>query len=623
MLKLLCALSVVPTTLATIGVASSPGGITELFGNSFGEPGLNATYDYIVVGGGNAGNTIAARLALDPANYSVAVIEAGSFYETLNSNRTQVPGYAFYSALATFVGDSFSSLTNFGLKTAPQDGYNERELLYVQGQTLGGSSAANYMGYSRPSVGSLDHWAERVGDDFWTWANTEPAYKKSCNFTPPNYDKIDRSIDISFDANAFDDEAGPLQISYGNFAGEFGPYLKASLDRLGFESIPGLNSGKLLGYSTIATAIDPKAGTRSSSETSFLQLAAANSNIKIYPESLGSRIIFDDSKRATGVEITTNSLLSSFTYSLNASKEVIVSAGVLLMLSGIGPAATLEEYDIPVVVDLPGVGQGVTDQPYMALSYKYILTDVAKVNVTTGTQLAAGNAEFSAKLTEQYLQNQTGLLSSIGGGQNIAYEKFPASERQYFSNATLEYLDKFPEDWPEAYYLPLEYASYPADLTPEDNYLSLGAALTAPASVGNMTISSADISDPPIISPNWLLDERDQDQAVAALERIRAIAFNSTMVISEYQPGPNVTTRAEILAWLKQNGALIYHATSSCKMGASNDTTAVVDSRARVKGVTGLRVVDSSAFPFVPPTFPMSSVYMFAEKIAESILSGN
>lgn len=129
----------------------------------------------------------------------------------------------------------------------------------------------------------------------------------------------------------------------------------------------------------------------------------------------------------------------------------------------------------------------------------------------------------------------------------------------------MEYLDEFPVDWPEAYYLPLGYASYPADLTPEDNYFSYGAALTAFASRGNMTIRSALIIYPPVISPNWLLDEVDQELAVAALSRLRGIALNSTMVIEEYVPGPNVTTRAEILAWLKQNGALIYHGTSSCR----------------------------------------------------------
>ncbi|GFF24954.1 predicted protein [Aspergillus udagawae] len=113
MTTLLYTLCFLPTTLATIGVGLSPSGVTELFGNSFGQPGVNATFDYIVVGGGTAGNAIAARLALDPANYSVAVVEAGSFYEILNSNRTQVPGYDFYSVA---VGRAYSyGLTGLGI----------------------------------------------------------------------------------------------------------------------------------------------------------------------------------------------------------------------------------------------------------------------------------------------------------------------------------------------------------------------------------------------------------------------------------------------------------------------------------------------------------------------------
>ncbi|KAJ5958023.1 glucose-methanol-choline (gmc) oxidoreductase [Penicillium vulpinum] len=620
MSALLYTLCLVPVALATVGVGRDPSGITELFGNSFGQPGVNASYDYIVVGGGTAGNAIAARLALDPANYSVAVIEAGSFYEILNSNRTQVPGYDFYSALANFVGGSFESLTNFGLQTEPQAGYNDRNILYVAGQTFGGSSASNYMGYSRATVGTFDEWSKTTGDDFWTWDNVYPAYKKSCNFTPPNYNKIDPSFNISYDPNAFESTGGPLHVSYGNYQGPYGPHLEESLDNLGFTRLPGLNSGKLIGYATITTAIDTEQATRSSSETSFLQLAAKNSSIKIYPQTLGTRILFDEQKRATGVEVQTNSLTSSFKYQLSATKEVILSAGAwhspqLLLLSGIGPAATLQEHNIPVVVDLPGVGQGERDQPWMALSYK--------VNVTTGTQVAAGNAEFSAALVKEYLNNQTGLLSSIGGGQALAFEKFPESYRQKFSNSTREFLDTFPEDWPEVNYLSLEYGAFPEDVGPNDHYLTLGSALLTTSARGNVTIKSADISDPPVISPNWLLDEGDQEQAIAALERIREIAFNSDIVEEEYLPGPSVTTREEILDWLRNNMSLIYHAASSCKMGAANDSTAVVDSRARVRGVTGLRVVDASAFPFVPPGFPMATVYMFAEKIAASILSGN
>ncbi|KAJ5816975.1 hypothetical protein N7447_009208 [Penicillium robsamsonii] len=556
-----------PTTLATIGAGISPNGITKLFGNSFGLPGENATYDYIVVGGGTAGNAIAARLALDPANYSVAVVESGSFYEILNSNRTQVPGYDFYSALANFVGGAFESLTNFGLKTAPQGGYNGREILYVAGQTFGGSSASNYMGYARASEGTFDKWSKIVDDDLWSWDNVYPAYKKSCNFTAPNYNKIDPSANISYDASAFESNGGPLQVSYGNYQGPYGPYLEASLDKLGFERLPGLNSGRLIGYATITAAIDPDEATRSSSETSFLQLAAQHSNIKLYPQTLGSRVLFDENKRATGVEVQTNSLMSRFKYHLNANKEVIVSAGTchspqILMLSGVCPSQTLQKYNIPVVADLPGVGQGARDQPWMALSYK--------VNVTTGTQMAAGNAEFSGARVEEYLTNQTGLLSSIGGGQALAFEKFPTSYRQEFSQSTRNFLETFPSDWPETNYLSLEYDSYPSDLGPDDNYLTIGSALLTTSAQGNLTIQSADITDLPIISPNWLLDEGDQEQAIAALQRIREIAFNSTIVEEEYLPGRNVTTRTEILEWLKDNTSLIYHATSSCKFDFPN-----------------------------------------------------
>jgi choline dehydrogenase len=161
----------------------------------------------------------------------------------------------------------------------------------------------------------------------------------------------------------------------------------------------------------------------------------------------------------------------------------------------------------------------------MALSYK--------VNVTTGTQVAAGNAEFSAARVEEYLYNQTGLLSSIGGGQALAFEKFPESYRQEFSQSTRDFLDTFPRDWPEVNYLSLEYGSYPSDLGPNDNYLTIGSALLTTSARGNLTIQSADIADPPVISPNWLLDEGDQEQAIAALQRIREIAFNSTIVEEE------------------------------------------------------------------------------------------
>jgi choline dehydrogenase len=208
-----------------------------------------------------------------------------------------------------------------------------------------------------------------------------------------------------------------------------------------------------------------------------------------------------------------------------------------------------------------------------------------KVNVTTGTQLTAGNPDVSAATVHEYLHNQGGLLSSIGAGMGVgsylstfvnvirtnigvicaAFEKFPSLQRDRFSPSTRTFLSSFPQDWPEVEYLPLEYGSFPPDISTTDNYLTIGAALLTTSAKGNLTISSASILDDPVISPNWLLDVADQEQAVAAVERIRQIAFGSSIVQSEYLPGPDVNDRQKILAWCKDNMSLIYHATSTCE----------------------------------------------------------
>ena len=329
MLNRLCSaagLSLLPSVLADV-LAPLDDGITKIYGNSFGVPGQNASYDYVVIGGGTAGNTIATRLAQDPANYTVAVVEAGSFYEILNGNRTQVPGYSYKSALSSS-SHPISMIEWDGLTTLPQAGYNGRTIDYVAGQTFGGGSAANYMRYFRPTAGSLDQWADLVGDDTWSWENVYPFYKLSCNFTPPNYDKIDPSANISHDPDAFIPNAGPLQVSYGNYQYSYGAPLSQGLESLGFSELAGINSGKLIGYTAATVSVDPRTATRSSSETSFLQDAARKSSIQIYPNTLVKRILFDSDKKATGVEVQANSL-HNFTYSLSADKEIILSAGVV------------------------------------------------------------------------------------------------------------------------------------------------------------------------------------------------------------------------------------------------------------------------------------------------------
>ncbi|KAK2060031.1 oxidoreductase [Colletotrichum caudatum] len=607
-------------TSETIGAKINDEGVTEIFGNSFGMPGTNATYDYVVVGGGTAGNTLAARLALDPANYTVALIEAGTFYEIVTSNRTQVPGYNFEAANPTNVG-TLNSLTAVQINTEPIAGYNGRKIGYVQGVTFGGASAVNYGGYSRSTVGAHDLWAEKVKDDYWSWDNVFPFYKKSCRFTPPDYTKIDPELNITYDPAAFDDAGGPLHVSYGNYVAPSMVGIGASMEAQGLEHIPGFNSGKLIGYGEMTAAVDPKTATRSSSETSFLQAGAKKPGLKIYPNAVAKRILFDGDKKASGVLIEGNSKIHTVQWVLSATKEVIVTAGAwrspqLLMVSGVGPSETLSQHGIDVVADVPGVGQNQWDQPFQA--------HIFKVNVETNSQIVAHNPEVLTRVVDEYLTSQSGPLSSIGATQAMGYEKIPPDVRNRFlSNATQALLDSYPSDWPDINFVGLESSAIPSDIGPDDYYLVIGSTLYSTAARGNITIKSADTLDAPIINPNWLGDERDLEMAVAAFTRIRDIALNSSIVESAWRPGPEVQTKGQIIDWLRDNMSLTYHAACTNRMGADDDETAVVDTRGRVRGVKGLRVADASAFALQPPGYPMSMTYMFAEKIADSILNNN
>lgn len=144
------------------------------------------------------------------------------------------------------------------------------------------------------------------------------------------------------------------------------------------------------------------------------------------------------------------------------------------------------------------------------------------------------------------------------------------------------------------------------------NYATVSTALVAPLSRGTIDIRSADMADPPILNPNWLTDPADQEVAVAGYKRVRALlnttAMDPVLIGSEYFPGNSVQTDAEILNTIQKTASTVYHAAATCAMGRVNDTNAVVDSKARVIGVKALRVVDASAFPFLPPGHPMATV---------------
>jgi choline dehydrogenase len=248
------------------------------------------------------------------------------------------------------------------------------------------------------------------------------------------------------------------------------------------------------------------------------------------------------------------------------------------------------------------------------------------------THSSIADPAFLAKQVASYRQTRTGYLTNPGS-DFIAWENLPADLLATLSQSTRDDLKKeFPSDWPtlqhtfaDAFY-GTGYDMLVGAPTDGRQYVSVLPTLVATFSRGSVTIKSADTSDNPIVASNLLSDKRDQEIAVAAFKRARQIAaakaLRPIMDGAEAYPGPDVKTDAQILKHIMDTASPIWHATGTCKMGTSSDKLAVVDSKARVFGVSRLRVVDASTFPILVPVHPQGTVYALAEKIASNILQG-
>ncbi|GME47128.1 Versicolorin B synthase [Neofusicoccum parvum] len=557
----------------------------KLTGTSFGIPGVDATYDYVVVGAGIAGSVVAARLAEDPT-VSVAVVEAGGFYEFSNGNLSQIP---FYSG--RFVGDDGGDwaegnrqpLVDWGVVTLPEQGLNGRRIHEAQGKCLGGGSARNQLIYHRGTVGAYAQWAELVGDDSYLYENMQQYFEKSVNFSTANFGKRAENTSVTFNPNSYSSSGGPLQVSYPSYAHPITSY-----------------------------------GVRSTAESSFLAEAFETSTLKAYIQTQATKILFDAEKKATGVSVSTQGLQ----YTINARKEVILSAGAifsphLLMLSGIGPAATLQQHGIDILSDLPGVGQNM---------WNSAATGSVIYEVSLTTWQAMTDPTYAASQTDLYLKSGSGQLTN-SGGDFFAWEKLPPASRSTLPPSSLAALSAFPADWPEVEYILSSSTKAPASVPAAANrsLASIGVALTAALSRGNVTLASADPADLPVVQLNFLLDETDRAVAVAAWRRAREAwrgVPDGVRLGREVFPGEDVVADEELVEMVRETARPVHHVAASCKMGKSDDPMAVVDSKARVFGVKGLRVVDASSFVFTPPGHTQGYTYAHAEKLADDIKNG-
>ncbi|KAL2812959.1 hypothetical protein BJX63DRAFT_395323 [Aspergillus granulosus] len=585
-------------------------------GSSYGIPG-DAVYDYVIVGAGNAGAPVAHRLA--EAGHTVALVEAGSLYEIGNGNFSQVPANALF-----FMGkdpNDTNGHVDWNFVTTPQAEWNNATVHYASGKALGGGTARNVMTYHLPTEGSMEKWADQVGDDSWGWDSILQYIMRSQRFTLPNQDLRFANSTPEYDIATLE-RSGLVDISFPNYANGFASWVVRGFQELSLSAIRGFTSGELLGWSYILNTINPNDGLRASAKTAYLDpLVGRNLNLIIYQSTHAKQILFTDNTTASGVRVNSEGQ----EYTLSARNEVIVSAGAfktpqLLMVSGIGPAANLERHNIPIVADLPGVGQNLQDHTLAGPSYR--------VNVITGSSnsipsyLVQAQSQFNSRPPQGPLTNP--------GIDVLAWEKIPDELRENFTVEAQEALAAFPTDWPEVEYMPVygyfgdqsNYAHGPND---GYNYAAIVAALVAPLSRGTVDIASTDTEDSPIIDPRWFSNPGDLEVGIAAFRRSRELMATrsvSQVVIGEEQyPGLDVQTDEEIIEFLRNASNTVHHACCTAAMGRSDDPNAVVDIDGRVFGVSNLRIVDASIMPFLTPGHPISILYGLAEKIAESIIA--
>ena len=277
---------------------------------------------------------LASRLA---ESFSVAVIEAGGFYEVDNGYQSIVP---FYSFIISFLGIaptySRHPLMDWGLVSQPLSGAAGRTIHYAQAKTLGGTSSINTLAYVRSNKGTYDRWAKVVGDNSYRFENLLPFFKKSAQLTPPNWKKRNTpNATFTYDASAFSKSGGPIQVSWANWVDPATTWLAKALQGMGIpQSKEGLNSGNILAGAWTNTLIDPKTAHRSSA-TEFLEDVIDDTDIAVYHHTQALKVNFDAKKKATSVLVSTDGL----EYTISASKEIVISAGVfhspqLLLVSG-------------------------------------------------------------------------------------------------------------------------------------------------------------------------------------------------------------------------------------------------------------------------------------------------
>lgn len=500
---------------------------------------------------------------------------------------------------------------------------------WPRGKVLGGSSAINGLYLIRPTEYEINAWQEMLGDmdgaDNWGWESLDAAIKKSETFTPPSA-AIAQEADITWNA-ASHGTSGPIHNSYPGYTF---PYIADFIQSAADAGVVDTNDaygGSNVGAFVATSAINPANWTRSYSRTGYLDPLPPRSNYDVLPNAWVTKLLFNNATTnltATGVQYTMDG--GATFQSVKVKKEVILAGGTVgsptvLQYSGVGPASVLSAAGVPVVLDLPGVGQHLQD--HLSIEIQFNTSEQ-----TDGAIYAAGGAPAASPEFLSYVNDGVAYVNStVLFGSSVVDSMQPTIE-SYMNNYAPAYVSDTVTAGFQAIYETVSKKIWSSpvgqvELLIGNNLngaINLGASLQHPLSQGSININSSNPMDYPAINPNYLSNPNDAAVLVAALQLIRRIATTGPLagIMTEVWPGSSVQSAAELDEWMRPNCFTEYHPSSTCAM-LPLDQGGVVDANLLVYGLSNVRVADASVPPIDFSAHLMASTYGIAEQASDII----